>query len=83
MPARLRINLIANPGVAKIGFMLWSLPVSAINACGLGIDSHEKVLREAGVSAAEIHTAVRFAAMIRLAAVAFEEVRTPSLIAAQ
>lgn len=83
MPARLRINVIANPGVAKIDFALWSLSVSAINACGLCIDSHEKVLREADVSAAEIHTAVRFAAVIQSAAVVFEEVGTPSLIAAE
>ncbi|WP_414475180.1 carboxymuconolactone decarboxylase family protein [Microvirga sp. M2] len=83
MPARLRMNVIANPGVDKIDFELWSLAVSAINGCGLCIDSHEKVLREAGVSAAEIHTAVRFAAVIQSSALALEAVGTPALIAAE
>src|SRR5688572_18661361 len=30
MPARLRMNVIANPGVEKADFELWSLAVSAI-----------------------------------------------------
>ena len=50
MPARLRMNVIANPGVDKADFELWSLAVSAINGCGMCIDSHEKVLLQAGVS---------------------------------
>jgi len=45
MPARLRMNVIANPGVDKSDFELWSLAVSAINGCGTCIDAHEKVLR--------------------------------------
>lgn len=81
MPARLRMNVISNPGVDKIDFELWSLAVSAMNGCGLCIDSHEKVLREAGVGAAEIHTAVRFAAVIQSAAVALEAAGTPCLAA--
>jgi alkyl hydroperoxide reductase subunit D len=72
MPARLRMNVIANPGVDKADFELWSLAVSAINGCGTCIDSHEKVLKDAGVSAAAIQTAVRFAAIIQSVAVAIE-----------
>jgi lipoyl-dependent peroxiredoxin subunit D len=72
MPAKLRMNVIGNPGIAKKDFELWSLAVSAINGCGLCIDSHEKVLQEAGVSAETIQTAVRFAAIIQSAAVALE-----------
>jgi alkyl hydroperoxide reductase subunit D len=72
MPARLRMNVIANPGVDKTDFELWSLAVSAINGCGACIDAHEKVLQEAGVSPAAIHTAVRFAAIIQSAALALE-----------
>src|SRR5690606_39659889 len=34
MPARLRMNVIGNPGVDKIDFELYSLAVSAINGCG-------------------------------------------------
>ena len=72
MPARLRMNVIANPGVDKADFELWSLAVSAINGCGACIDAHEKVLQEAGVAAATIQTAVRFAAIIQSVAIAIE-----------
>jgi alkyl hydroperoxide reductase subunit D len=72
MPARLRMNVIANPGVDKADFELWSLAVSAINGCGMCIDSHEKVLLQAGVSASTIQTAVRFAAIMQSVAVAIE-----------
>jgi alkyl hydroperoxide reductase subunit D len=72
MPARLRMNVIANPGVDKADFELWSLAVSAVNGCGACIDAHEKALIEAGVSTATIHTAVRFAAIVQAVAVALE-----------
>jgi alkyl hydroperoxide reductase subunit D len=83
IPARLRMSVIASPGVDKVDFELWSLAVSAINGCGLCIDSHEKVLREAGVGAAEIHTAVRFAAVIQSAAVALEAAGAPCRVAVE
>lgn len=72
MPARLRLNVISNPGVDKTDFEVWSLAVSAINGCGICIDAHEKVLRDAGVAATTIQTAVRFAAIIQSVAVAIE-----------
>jgi lipoyl-dependent peroxiredoxin subunit D len=78
MPAKLRMNIIANPGVPKADFELWSLAVSAINGCGLCIDSHEKVLREAGVTSEAIHAAVRYAAVVQSAAVALEAAGLPA-----
>jgi alkyl hydroperoxide reductase subunit D len=72
MPARLRMNVIANPGVDKADFELWSLAVSAINGCGACIDAHEKALNQAGVASASVQTAVRFAAIIQSVAVAIE-----------
>jgi lipoyl-dependent peroxiredoxin subunit D len=72
MPAKLRMNIIANPGVAKQDFELWCLAVSAINGCGACIDSHEVELRKSGASAQTIQTAVRFAAIIQSAAIALE-----------
>ncbi|MGH7036288.1 MAG: carboxymuconolactone decarboxylase family protein [Stellaceae bacterium] len=68
MPARLRMNVIANPGVEKADFELWSLAVSAINGCGTCIDAHDKVLRQAGVSREAIQQAVRIAAVIHAVA---------------
>jgi alkyl hydroperoxide reductase subunit D len=71
-PARLRMNVIGNPGVDKADFELWSLAVSAINGCGKCINAHEKVLLGAGVTEDAIQTAVRFAAIIQSFAVALE-----------
>lgn len=83
MPARLRMNVIANPGVDKADFELWSLAVSAINGCGTCIDAHEKVLQDAGVGTATIQTAVRFAAIIQSVAVAIEAAGVAVALAAE
>jgi lipoyl-dependent peroxiredoxin subunit D len=64
LPARLRMNVIAKPGVDKSDFELWCLAVSAINGCGVCIDSHEKILREGGLSVEQIQAAVRIAAVV-------------------
>ena len=72
LPARLRMNALANPGVDKIDFELWSLIVSAVNGCGLCIDSHEKVLRKAGVSTLQVQQAVRIAAVVHAVSVTLE-----------
>ena len=47
MPARLRMNVMAKPGVDKADFELWSLAVSAVNGCAMCMESHEKVVRQA------------------------------------
>lgn len=68
MPAKLRMNVIAKPGVEKVDFELWSLAVSAINGCGMCIDSHEKIVRQHGVSAEAVQAAVRIAAVVHAVA---------------
>jgi lipoyl-dependent peroxiredoxin subunit D len=68
MPARLRMNIIGNPGVDKIDFELWSLAVSAINGCGMCIESHERVLLQHGVKSETIQSAVRIAAVMKAVA---------------
>jgi lipoyl-dependent peroxiredoxin subunit D len=60
----LRMNALTNPGVDKVDFELWALAVSAVNACGLCMDSHEKVLRGHGVSAVQVQAALRIAATV-------------------
>lgn len=67
LPAKLRMNILANPGVEKVDFELWSLAVSAINACGMCIDAHEKQLIAEGMSKQQIQAAVRIAATIHAA----------------
>lgn len=64
MPARLRMNILANPGIDKLDFELLSLAVSAINGCGLCISSHEKKLRAHGFTREMIQSAVRIAATV-------------------
>jgi alkyl hydroperoxide reductase subunit D len=65
MPARLRMNLIGSHGIAKEEFELFSLAVSAMNGCGMCIDSHERVLLEHGVKSETIQAAVRIAAVMK------------------
>ena len=72
LPAKLRMNVIGNPGVDKVDFELWALAVSAINGCGVCMDSHEAVARKANLSVEAIQAAVRFAAIIQSAAIALE-----------
>ncbi len=64
MPARLRMNVIGKPGVEKADFELWCLAVSAINGCGACVDSHEREVRTAGLSAEAVQAAVRIAATV-------------------
>ena len=74
MPAKLRMNVMAKPGVEKVDFELWSIAVSAINGCGMCMDSHEKVLRQHGVTADVIQAAVRIAAVVHAVAATLDGV---------
>jgi alkyl hydroperoxide reductase subunit D len=64
MPAKLRMNVIGNPGIDKVDFELFSLAVSAQNGCGMCIDSHEKMLRQHGVNAETVQAAARIGAVM-------------------
>ena len=78
LPARLRMNVIGNPGVDKLDFELYSLAVSAINGCGACVASHEKVVRNGGLGADAVQSAVRIAAVINGIAVALESSAAPA-----
>ncbi|MGZ8308086.1 MAG: carboxymuconolactone decarboxylase family protein [Allosphingosinicella sp.] len=65
LPARLRMNAIGAPGIEKEDFELFSLAVSAMNGCGMCLDSHERVLQQHKVKAETIQTAVRVAAVVK------------------
>ena len=68
LPARLRMNVIGNPGIDKADFELFSLAVSAQNGCGMCIDSHERILTQHGVKPETIQTAARIAAVMKAVA---------------
>jgi alkyl hydroperoxide reductase subunit D len=71
--AGLRMNVMADPGCDKADFELASLAVSAINGCGMCMDSHEKTLRKHEVPVAAIQGAVRFASVVHAVAVTLEQ----------
>ncbi|PJB68935.1 MAG: alkyl hydroperoxide reductase [Alphaproteobacteria bacterium CG_4_9_14_3_um_filter_47_13] len=65
MPAKLRMNVIGKPGVDKADFELWSMAVSAVNGCKYCMLSHEKQLKDHGLSTEQIQTSVRIAAVVQ------------------
>ncbi|HTC15739.1 MAG TPA: carboxymuconolactone decarboxylase family protein [Steroidobacteraceae bacterium] len=68
LPARLRMNVIGSPGIAKADFELLALAVSAINGCGTCVASHERQLRQHGLSREAVQSAVRIAATVHAVA---------------
>ncbi|MFC7499559.1 carboxymuconolactone decarboxylase family protein [Enterovirga sp. GCM10030262] len=68
MPAKLRMNALGHPGIDKADFELFSLAVSAMNGCGMCIDSHEKVLKSHGVNAEAIQAGARIGAVMKAVA---------------
>lgn len=68
MPAKLRMNVMAKPGVEKADFELWSLAVSAINGCGMCMESHEKTVLQHGISKEAVQAAVRIASVVHATA---------------
>jgi alkyl hydroperoxide reductase subunit D len=73
MRAGLRMNVMRDPGIDKASYELCALAVSAINGCGACVDSHEKTLREHGVSAQGVQSAARIAAVVHAVAVTLEQ----------
>jgi lipoyl-dependent peroxiredoxin subunit D len=72
IPARLRMQVIRSHGSDPVDFELWSTAVSAINGCGVCVASHEKVLREKGVTEEKILAVIRIAGVIHAAATVFD-----------
>lgn len=70
IPARLRMNRLSRPATTRADLELYCLAVSAIHGCEACVRSHEKVVREGGLSEQQVHDAVRVAASIHGAAVA-------------
>jgi len=68
MPANLRMQVIANPGVPKLDFEIMSLAVSAINGCGMCMESHMHEVVKGGLSKQGGQSAIRIAAVINATA---------------
>jgi alkyl hydroperoxide reductase subunit D len=83
MPARLRMQALANPGVDKIDFELWSLAVSAVNGCGMCLEAHARELAAKGASRDMIQEALRVAAVVHATAAVLDgEAAAPMVKAA-
>ena len=68
LPAKLRMNVLGSPGIAKTDFELVSLAVSAVNGCGKCVAAHERKLREHQVGREAVQSAVRIASVIHAVA---------------
>lgn len=85
MPAKLRMNVIGNPGVDKGDFELWSLAVSAMNGCKYCVDAHEAQLKAHNIDSGMVQTAVRIASVMAAAGAVLtgEEAMSGSVAMAQ
>ena len=68
LPAKLRMNVIAKPGIPNVDFELMSLAVSAINGCGMCMEAHVKEVGKGGISKLGIQSVIRIAASVNAAA---------------
>jgi len=71
-PAKLRMMRLAKPASTAAAFELFSLAVSAVNACETCVRSHEATLLEHGTSEDQIHDAIRIASVVHGVAVALD-----------
>lgn len=63
--AGLRMNSLGKPVSGKKDFEMLSLSVSIVNACPVCVASHEKAVRDHGVSVDKIHDLARLAAVAK------------------
>lgn len=64
LPARLRMRVVARPGVAKADFELWCVAVSALLGCEVCLQLHERKAREAGAEVADVHEVLRVTGVV-------------------
>jgi alkyl hydroperoxide reductase subunit D len=66
------MNVIRTHGGDPVDFELWCLAVSAVNGCGACVDSHERVVRQKGLTEEAVAAAVRIASVVHALAVVLE-----------
>jgi alkyl hydroperoxide reductase subunit D len=77
MPARLRMQKLAQHTGAKLDFELMCIAVSAVNGCEVCLHSHEKSSIDKGGTEQQIFDTIRLAGVIHGVAVALEMARDP------
>lgn len=68
LPAKLRMTFMANPGIPKVDFEVYSLAVSAMAGCGRCVNAHVEEVTKGGVPLEGIQSAIRIASVINSAA---------------
>lgn len=63
-PAQLRMNFMAQPGVSKLDFEIYSLAVSVLSGCGMCIKSHINSIKKHGLNEDAIQSTARIAAVV-------------------
>lgn len=76
IPARLRMNRIAQPKTSRSEFELMCLAVGAIHGREASLQSHARTVLENGMTEVNVHDAVRIAATIHAAAATLDAVAT-------
>lgn len=73
VPAKLRMQGLRTHGISQVDFELWCTAVSAVNNCSVCMRSHERVLREKGLTVEQIAAGIRVAAVVAAIAAVAEE----------
>ena len=81
MPARLRMQILARPGVDALDFELWCLAASAITGCEQCVRAHERSVREKQGTMEQVHEAVRIASVVHAVAMTLDAVPPGETIA--
>ncbi|MES1178696.1 MAG: carboxymuconolactone decarboxylase family protein [Myxococcales bacterium] len=71
-PAKLRMKRQALPATTSAAFELFSLVVSAVNACEACVRAHEAALLQHGTTEDQVHDAIRIASVVHGVAVALD-----------
>lgn len=72
LPARLRMQLLGNPGVSYVDFGLWCIAASVIGGGDQYIRDHESAVRDHGGTIEQIQDVVRIAAVVHAVAVTLD-----------
>jgi lipoyl-dependent peroxiredoxin subunit D len=63
--AGLRMQSLMKPATGKLSFEMMSLAVSIVNGCPTCVSSHERAVRQLGMSADKVHDVARLAAVCK------------------
>jgi lipoyl-dependent peroxiredoxin subunit D len=65
LPINLNMEAMANPGVSRLDFSLYSLVVSAVNSCGPCLNAHSNEVIRQGLNKLGLQSALRIAAVMK------------------